>query len=265
MTDYAFPVALEKLYLQTGVEVPRIRSIVRQDTGDIVATVSDKYRLVKHETVMTAAESFINLFGQPERKYHLNRSGARLVGEFTYRDKRHLRTVQKGDIVGLKVFVENSYNTESAVRVQIGALVLSCLNGMVVPKSIYSYTCHHVFGKEELEFPSTDTVIEMYKSQTGVWKDYAERDLKSDGLSYTSILTTALAMDVITHGGRDRLADKPADTYWDLMQNMTFEATHRGQISPIGRLARLERMDRFVRGIASSRQLPVVETAPIQV
>src|SRR3954470_9200220 len=123
MKDYEFDVEVEKVFLQSGVEVPGTRVVVRQDTGLPVATVSDKYMLVKHKTVMDAAEQFIGVFGEPERKYHMARGGARLVGEFTYRDRSNLIKVQKDDVVGLRVFVENSYNAEASVRVHVGAIV----------------------------------------------------------------------------------------------------------------------------------------------
>lgn len=265
MSDYAFPVELEKVYLKSGVELPALRSVVRQDTGMPIANVSDKYRLVKHGFVMDSAEKFVTVFGRPERRFHLGRNGARLVGEFAYREKSNLAQVRKGDVVGLKVFVENSYNTESAVRVQIGATVLSCLNGMVVQKSIFSYSYRHVLGDKEIKFPEPGFVYDTYQDQAGVWRAYAERDLAGDDLNYESILTTAVAMDVITLGGRDRLLAKTADTYWDLMQNLTFEATHEGKISPIGRLMRMERIDRFVRGIADTGRLPFIEQpVPLQ-
>lgn len=257
MSDYAFPVALEQVYLKSNVALPSIRAIVRKDLEAPVSIVSDKYQLVPHEYVVKGAEQFVSVFGKPESKFMLSKSGARLVAQYTYNEPRNLKTVQRGDVVGLRVFVENSYNAESAVRVQIGCLVLSCLNGMVVPKSLYSYTYRHVNTQNPIEFPEPSKVLDCYQNQVGTWCTYADYALSDDRLAYEDIVRAAFVRNIICRSAMDRMLGKAGDTYWDLMQAFTWEATHGGDVTPLGRLTRMERSIRFVNEIFKTKTIVV--------
>jgi hypothetical protein len=120
---------------------------------------------------------------------------------------------------------------------------------MVIPKNIYSYTYRHVTSQAPIKFPEPDNVLDTYRDQSGVWRTYAERDLDVD---YATIVECARIRDVVSIGGKDRLLMKSANTYWDLMQNFTYELTHQGKLSPVGRLQRMERAARFVDTIAKT-------------
>jgi hypothetical protein len=97
MSEYRFPVELEKVYLKSGVDIPNVRAVVRKDMELPIATVSDRYQIVKHDHVFDSAEKFISVFGEPERRFNIAKNGARVVAEYTYRDAGNLLTIQRGD------------------------------------------------------------------------------------------------------------------------------------------------------------------------
>ena len=115
---YDFPVELQKVFTRGHKEVPRARAVIRKDTGDPIANVSDRYHLVSHKTVIDEAKSFVSLFGTPEEKFHMGTNGVTLVGEYTYKDIT--RAVRRNDLVGLRVYVENSYNTSKGICYRLG-------------------------------------------------------------------------------------------------------------------------------------------------
>ena len=133
MMNYEFPVALEPTYTKTGVEIPGRRAVVRKDTEAPIASVSTRYQLTEHKTIIEQAKSFSELFGTPTTSFNLSRSGDRCLTEFTY--KEITAEVAKNDLVGLRFYIDTSYNAKSTNKLRIGGLRLSCLNGMVSPTS----------------------------------------------------------------------------------------------------------------------------------
>ena len=145
MEAYAFPVELQNVFTKTGKVVPRRKAVVRTDDDKVIGSVSDRYKIFKHEDVMNQADSYISNMGKPEKKCYLTQDGASLTAEYTFRDTslKIGDNAGMGDVVGLRVYVQNSYNGKGALRFRIGAMVVKCLNGMVLPEDKFSLTYRH--------------------------------------------------------------------------------------------------------------------------
>lgn len=242
---YDFPVALEDAYTKDGVIIPKIKVVMRQDERRALSAVSDKYLLVPHSVVIAQAEKLISGLGTPQRHFVVTKGGASMIGTFTYRE--HLRTVKVGDQVGLRVYFENSYNTTCAVRISIGALVLSCLNGMVSTKGVYNFTLRHSGSRSHLlrdgmSFPEPGQIMGAFERQSKTWEAYANYSLpeaRRESIGEELVRARAMPSAFLKSCG-------PVYTVWDAMQQATWFVTHRSpRLSPNGRMERLERVSKF--------------------
>jgi len=237
--NYDFPVNLQPMYLQTGELVPRAKAVVREDTMEPIATVSSQYRLIPHKQVMDEARDFIHSFGEPEISYTLVKNGAVLVAQCTYRE--HAIEVGVGESVGLRVYIENSYNATKSLCFKIGALNLVCLNGMVLSQDFFERSYRHV-GDCKIEFPETSEMLETFQEQGNRWKRYNEDTFK-DGV-YDKMLDLAIEDKIVP----TKIKQTPAATQnntWGLYNQFTHFVTHSSNASPVGKMNKLGKIDQW--------------------
>jgi hypothetical protein len=240
--DYDFPVHTEKVFTAKGTEAPKIRAVVREDTGEIIASVSNKYQLIPHAEVVAIANQFMEAFGLPETKHYVAHNGAVMIGCYTFKNQTAAVTV--GDQVGMRLYLKNSYNRATSLQLRVGALVLSCLNGAVSNRSIFNIAIRHTGKHAKIEFPFQDRVLEAYGNQVKRWRQFAELPVTRE--EYSSLIN-----DVWRRGGVNKeqfevLANQDADNVWHTMQNLTNQITHADQRNELVRVQRLELVSRVI-------------------
>ncbi len=111
--------------------------IQRTDNNKVIGVSSEKYGIVKNADVINAVKEAIESHGQSLGEYdeEINcvRDGSRMYGGFTF--KNFTREVprenrEKGDVVGMRLTVNNSYDRSCRVSLSVGMLRLVCTNGM---------------------------------------------------------------------------------------------------------------------------------------
>lgn len=221
MLAYDFPVKEEDQLRPDGSLIPNKKSIVRVDTGEWLSSVSRGYKIITHNEVMGAAHQYISRLGAPESRYFLNKNGCELVGEFTFTDKTI--ALEKGDLVGLRVYVTNSYNGTRSVGFKVGAMVLACKNGMMLPGEKTVGFRHRHNTEFELNFPDPELVMMSFGNYKQKWDALAKIEL--DVNEYMSLLEQAIGENVVS---RDvHKAEMTEPTAWGLYNQMTYLASHR--------------------------------------
>lgn len=237
---YDFPVSIQDIYTKTGNQVPRVRAVVNDETGEALAPVSTKYALIEHKAIMNEALKFASSFGEPKTKFFTSKSGDHAMAEFTFMDKT--LAVQRDDLVGLRVYAENSYNAKSSAKIQIGALRMVCMNGMVMPRSAIALNIRHT-GIPEIKFPEVASVLDIFRSSVSKMQEYSNIDIsRSD---YRNIAEEAVTEGVVTE--RALLGLKESGSAWDLYNTFTYDITHRESehASYIGKVKRLNKVSQW--------------------
>lgn len=236
---YDFPVSIQDIFTKEGKQVPRVRAVVNDETGEALAPVSTKYALIEHKTIIDEAMKFAGLFGAPEVKTYTSRNGDRAVAEFTFADKTV--AIKKGDLVGLRVYAENSYNAKSSAKIQIGALQLVCMNGLMMPRTSIALNIRHM-GTPEIKFPETDEVWHKFTASANVYSKYAEFELSSSDFGIYA--EEAVKEGVVTERA---LKSLKGNTVWDLYSSFTYDITHNesDRSSYLGKLKRLNRVSEW--------------------
>ena len=126
-----FPVSLEPVFHmrndgQKGI--PARRAIVRQDTGEAIAVVSDRYTLVPHMRILELVEQAIRPLdvGPVPRGIYVDRQGARMRAIFKF--PALASPVAGNDEICPCLQVRNTYDGTARIAVHIGAFRFVCTN-----------------------------------------------------------------------------------------------------------------------------------------
>jgi len=133
-----------------------------------------------------------------------------------------------GDTVSLGLRVQNSYDGSCQFSLVLMAYVLSCENGLVVPKHFTSYKMRHT-ANNSFNIPEAVNVL-----KTGM-EELEALVPRIDTLSYTP-LTTSLISQVAKETNLPKRewgfiieSLGEADNAWDLMQAITHRLSHHGR------------------------------------
>ena len=126
-----FPVALEPVFRQRGqsfAPVPHRLAVVRTDTGETLAVVSDRYRLVSHQEILDLILKAIEPLdvGPVPRGIYVDRRGARMRAVFKF--PALAQEVRADDEICPCLKVQNTYDGTSRIAVHIGAFRFVCTN-----------------------------------------------------------------------------------------------------------------------------------------
>lgn len=125
-----FSVSLQPVFCgENGVSpFPSRRAVVREDTGQPIAIVSDRYALVPHARVLDIIDNAIEPLdlGPVPRGIYLERNGARMRA--LYKFPSLAKPVLGGDDICPCLQIRNTYDSTARISVHIGAFRFVCTN-----------------------------------------------------------------------------------------------------------------------------------------
>ena len=126
-----FPVVLEPVYRSkenTVEAIPNRRAVVRDDTGEVLAVVSDRYTLVPHQRILDLVEAAIRPLntGPVPRGIYVDCRGARMRAIFKF--PMLAQPITSGDDICPCLKIQNTYDGTSRIAVHIGAFRFVCTN-----------------------------------------------------------------------------------------------------------------------------------------
>ena len=126
-----FPVTLVPVTCDSGGArraIPHRLAVVREDTGQPLAVVSDRYTLVPHQTILDAVDASLTTLdvGPVPRGIYVDRGGARLRA--VYKFPALTQAIARGDEVCPCLQVRNTYDGTSRIGLHIGAFRFVCTN-----------------------------------------------------------------------------------------------------------------------------------------
>lgn len=245
---YDFPIEMKELYTKDGLLSKR-KAIVRTDTNKLIADVSNTYQLVEHKYIFDIANEYMKKFGKPEINFHQSREGAHIIGEYTFKDIG--AEVQKNDIIGLKLFFQNSYRGDASVKLSVAGLRLACTNGMTAHNNEINLSFRHTKthiqeGKfVNLDLPHPESVVSRFKLSAEEWGRLTKIEFTEDELR--KLLTDASLEGIIAKSILDDTPELEENTAWGLYNQMTYWISHREKESAqmAGKISRLNRIDRW--------------------
>lgn len=232
--------------LRNHVQIPGLKAVVDKDTNFTYAVVSEGYKVVKHQEVLSMMEEICyNMpeYGTPTKEIWLTNHGGRLKIRFTFRDVDfEIGKLPNGepDIVYPTAEAFCSYDTTLSQRVLVGGFRLICTNGMVVGKILGEYKRKHTVNLDlDVARARITQGMADYSNAVGLWQTYLERNAslpevncyRTIGFNKTEKLSVEAAIKRI--GNVKKWDDEEPENNdveinaWSLMNIYTEEASHR--------------------------------------
>jgi len=157
LKDFCFPVAERRVavddftseFVDWGNENTYLKndykSIVRDDTNEVISIVKDSYRIIRNETLINELLQFLAVSGE---EFCIDDSHS-----FVQSNRMRLQVVfpnltlqdSESDI-NLSLSLENSYDMSVGVRFYFGAIRAICTNGMIFGDILGRYYSKHTSG-----------------------------------------------------------------------------------------------------------------------
>lgn len=108
--------------------MPSRKAVVRADTGQPIAIVSDRYALVQHKRILDIIDTAIEPLdvGPVPRGIYMERTGARMRA--LYKFPSLAKPVMGGDDICPCLQIRNTYDSTARISVHIGAFRFVCTN-----------------------------------------------------------------------------------------------------------------------------------------
>lgn len=238
-----FPVTLQPVFHENADErrlVPARRAVVRQDTGEAIAVVSDRYTLVPHTRIIDLVEQAISPLdlGPVPRGIYVDRHGARMRAIFKFPALAAMVLGQ--DEICPCLQVRNTYDGTARIAVHIGAFRFVCTNLAVGGGGVFAggFMSVHA-GEIPIEKMATqlaeyltrfDQIVHLYRRWTeqrleiGMLNSVFEQSLKGrpEGLWQQVLeagpVTVFDAYNVMTNYATHRM--RSARTAFDLLERV---------------------------------------------
>ena len=127
-----FPVVLRSVFHGEDdsdvASVPNRVAIVREDTGDVLSVVSDRYSFISHQQILDTTDRAIASLdvGPVPRGIYVDRKGARMRALFKFPGLE--QSVRGTDTICPCLKIQNTYDGTSRITVHIGAFRFVCTN-----------------------------------------------------------------------------------------------------------------------------------------
>ena len=202
---YDFDVHQEPLLTTDGKRTGYF-GMVRRDTAEPITlgVCTEQYGVVKNADLIEMVESNLashDKLSNYNSKKFVVRDGARFYASYDFPDfKTELKPMgkrAKGDILGLRLTVNNSYDRSCRVSLSLGFLRLVCTNGMTSLSKEFSMTKRHTLAVN-LDFvgDALAHACDSVESSAQVFNKLAQRALTNEqGLS---LLTKLEEKDIIS-------------------------------------------------------------------
>ena len=202
---YDFDVHQEPLLTTDGKRTGYF-GMVRRDTAEPITlgVCTEQYGVVKNADLIEMVESNLathDKLSNFDSKKFVVRDGSRFYASYDFPDfKTELKPIgkrAKGDILGLRLVVNNSYDRSCRVSLSLGFLRLVCTNGMTSLSKEFSMTKRHTLAVN-LDFvgDALARACDSVESSAQVFNKLAQRALTNEqGLS---LLTKLEEKDIIS-------------------------------------------------------------------
>tara|TARA_B100000686_G_scaffold330539_1_gene392923 strand:+ start:3145 stop:4041 length:897 start_codon:yes stop_codon:yes gene_type:complete len=127
-----------------GVKAPGFFT-KRMDTGQLIAPVSDHYKVVQtRDLVNTAEDAFRSANLDWERTIRATADGASVWAEYNFPNEVvNIPNVKVGDAMGMRLTLGNSFDKTQKASFALGMLRLVCSNGMVAMDKEFDFSKRH--------------------------------------------------------------------------------------------------------------------------
>lgn len=223
-----FAVTLQPVYWEASdvrTAIPHRRAVVREDTGQTIAVVSNRYALVPHQRILDVVEQAIAPLdvGPVPRGIYVDSHGARMRALFKF---PALASVVHGrDEVCPCLQVRNTYDGSATIAVHIGAFRFVCTNLAVGGGGVFAGGFVSIHAGDipiEVLADQLTAYLTRFDNIVQIYRQWSEQPPHRTEIE--SVLKQSL------RGRFDELSEEilstPPPTVFDAYNRLTHHATH---------------------------------------
>ncbi len=184
-----FPVSLKPIYYRQNGSfngIPRRFCVVRDDTGEPLAVVSDRYSVVPHKRILDATQGALDNLdvGPAPRGVYVDRRGGRMRAVFKF--PALSEPVLGDDDICPCFMIQNTYDGTSRIALHIGAFRFVCSNLAVGGGGVFAggFMAVHV---GEIDIDRVTRQLAAYLSEfsaiVALYRSWAQREALAEQLS----------------------------------------------------------------------------------
>lgn len=224
-----FPVTLQAMFHE-GPDghhlIPTRRAIVRQDTGQAIAVVSDRYTLVPHTKILDLVEEAIQPLdvGPVPRGIYVDRLGAQMRAIFKF--PALASPVLGQDDICPCLQVRNTYDGSARIAVHIGAFRFVCTNLAVGGGGVFAGGFMSVHAGEipiEQMANQLADYLTRFDQIVRLYRQWSEQRLEVGALQ----LVLKQSFDGRFNDLREEILNAAPATVFDAYNRLTAHGTHR--------------------------------------
>ena len=144
-TDWDFDVDMEPCLDMRGNEIPKMRNLIRTDTGESLGTHKSKYKPITHSDAVNSIMDSIkqaDISSDYSVKTHVADNGAKMRLEVLFNDIM-LEDPEVNDYIQYRVQAYNSYDGSWAFQQSAEGFRLWCLNGCTTADTVAKTWAKH--------------------------------------------------------------------------------------------------------------------------
>ena len=222
MRDTMFPVIEDPIYLRDGKD-SGYKFIMREDTGEVLSCMTNSYKLVTNKEVIKKADNALVKTGAVLRECSVYGDGRKTIWRYAYPDTKI--DIGEKDLVNPEVGIINSYDGTAGLQTWGGAFRLVCSNGLVIGIKLTSSNSKHSVYNEELN-KIEENILHTVEVTTNMLRDtfplLKETKINNKHIMEFIKMLPTYAMETLTQ----YLISNKHKTYWDLLNSLTYIATH---------------------------------------
>jgi len=167
-------------------DIPRRFCVVRDDTSEPLAIVSDRYSVVPHTRILDATESALESLdvGPVPRGIYVDRNGARMRALFKF--PAFSEPVLGDDDICPCFMIQNTYDGTSRIALQIGAFRFVCSNLAVGGGGLFAggFMAVHV-GEIDVErvIEQLAAYLTEFSAIAALYREWAQRQADAQQIS----------------------------------------------------------------------------------
>jgi hypothetical protein len=223
-----FPVVVRPVFHDVANEhrpIPTRRAIVREDTGEAIAIVSDRYTLVPHSRILEIVEQAIAPLdvGPVPRGVYVDHGGARMRAVFKF--PALAKPILGDDEICPCLQIRNTYDGTARIALHIGAFRFVCTNLAVGGGGAFAGGFVSIHAGEIPIEKMADRLVDYlsrFDQIIRLYRQWSEEEIECDRLE------SALKHSLQGRFGhvRDKMLDNMPSTVFDAYNRLTDHATH---------------------------------------
>jgi hypothetical protein len=224
-----------------GNEIPKLRNLIRSDTGESLGTHKSKYKMITHSDAVNSIMDSIQeskISTDYEVKSHTADNGAKMRLEVLFNDIK-LKDPEVNSYIQYRVQAYNSYDGSWAFQQSAEGIRLWCLNGCTTPDTVAKTWAKHTTNVSvDSSAQKITDGVEMFLNNKGVWEAYRSTPVTNEQVEHLFKKTVCNVQHRASHdkfndrqlqnlmGTWDNERSQLGNNQWALYNCLTSWATH---------------------------------------